>query len=54
MMFEPGQPIPTTARDVNRISKPIEVDEPATVAASDVNGASKPKYQAKGKGRADD
>lgn len=54
VMFEPGQPIPTTARDVNRISKPIEVDEPATVAASDVNGASKPKYQAKGKGRADD
>ncbi|KAJ4011957.1 hypothetical protein NW766_007257 [Fusarium irregulare] len=39
-------------RDVNRISKPIEVDEPVTVSTDDANGASKPKH--KGKGKTDD
>ena len=52
MMFEPGQPVPTAARDVNRISKPIEADEPVTVAAGDVSGAS--KSTDKGKGKAND
>ena len=51
MMFEPSQPVPTAARDGNRISKRIEVDGSVTVAAGAVNGASKPKANAKDKGK---
>ena len=56
VMFEPGQPIPTAPRDVNRINKPNEANGSVTGATDDVSGASKPKDKAqdKGKGRADD